>query len=303
MGRLSQLETFVAIVDAGSLAGAARRLRRSPPVVTRHLSELETMVGVVLVERTTRKCQPTEAGRRLAEQARNLLSSYSDAISDASGEATEPKGSLRITAPFVFGRDHVAPLIADFLEAYPSITADIHLADRVMDIHDENFDLAVRIGEVTDTSLVARRVGQVRRLFVASPAYIETHGLPTRPDDLHLHEIVQQTNHGIARPWAMLDRAGRPLAIDVRSRFTVNQADAALAEARNGRGIVAALSYQVDADLRDRRLVRLLREFEPEPLPVSLAWPQSRRLVRRVRLLVNYLEQNLAHLSLLHSDD
>lgn len=294
MDRLAELETFLAIVEAGSLAGAARRLRRSAPAVTRILAELEARVGVTLIERTTRASRPTDAGRQLAGHARVLLAGYQDAIGEVAGEAAEPRGAIRLTAPLVFGRLHVAPLVATFLGRYPEVAIDFTLADRIVDLQEEHVDLAVRIGTVTDPTLVVRRVGQVTNVIVGSPAYLRRHGTPARPQDLGAHRVIQHTSLGLQAPWVF-----REVTVTVAAQFAVNQADIAIAAARAGQGLVRALSYQVDRDLRRGRLVRVLQAYEPEPMPVGVAWPESRRAIRRVRLLADYLATALTRLPVL----
>lgn len=288
--RLSLLRTFVAMVDEGSLVAAARAVRRSPPAVSRALAELETLTGVSLVERTTRRFKATEAGRRLADQARLLLAGYDEAIAEASGATLACRGLVRVTAPLVFGRDHVSPLMSTFLDAWPGIVVDLQLADRVVDLHDENFDLGVRIGAVADQSLIGLRVGSVTEVTVAAPAYLIERGTPITPLDIPAHEAIQHTILGASEPWLFRNRDGRPERVSVKARFAINQADAAIAAARAGRGLVRVLSYQVAEDLGNGTLVRVLRDYEPEPKPVTLVWPESRRSVGRVKLLVDHLK-------------
>jgi DNA-binding transcriptional LysR family regulator len=296
MDRLTELQTLVTIAEAGSLAAAARRLRRSPPSVTRILADLEARLGVRLIERSSRRCAPTEAGRRLVEQARHLIGGYEEATREASGEALAPRGDIRLTAPFAFGREHVAPLLLTFLDAQPAINVELLLSDRVHDLHEENIDLGVRIGRIADTSLIARRIGWVSRVVVASPAYLSAHGTPGSPADVADHQIVQHSSLGASAPWEF---RGKRIPVAVTPRLTVNQADAAIAAAKAGRGLVTALSYQVAGAIADGQLVRLLREFEPEPLPVHIVWPESRRPLQRVRLLIDHLASNLQPLAIL----
>lgn len=299
MDRLSELQTLVAIVDTGSLAAAARRLGRSPPSITRDLADLERRIGVSLVERSTRSCRPTPAGIRLAGDARQLLSGYEEAIRQAAGEATTTRGSVRMTAPIIFGRRHVAPLVTDFLDTHPEVSIDLQLDDRTVDLTGEEIDLAVRIGHLADSSLIARTVGELRRVVVASPAYLEARGTPARPEDLVDHELVRHTNCGASAPWTFRGKDGRLIDVPVSARFTVNQPETAVAAACDGRGVVSALSHQVDADLRAGRLVRILKDFEPDALPVSIVWPESRRSWRRIRLLVDHLVKGLSALEVI----
>ncbi|MFZ5791136.1 MAG: LysR family transcriptional regulator [Pseudomonadota bacterium] len=303
MDRLDELRLFIAVLDTGSLATAARKLRRSPPAVTRALAELEARLGVRLIERTTRRLAPTEAGRRLAEQARRLLADFEEAMGEAAGESTRPRGRLRIAAPLAFGRIHVAPIVTAFLDAYPEVSAELSLADRVVDLVEEEIDVAVRISRLGDTSLVARRVGAVRRVLAASPAYLAEHGTPESPADLRAHELILFSGSGEGE-WKFADPQGREgeISLPVRARFAVNQADAAIAAAREGRGIVAALSYQVAPDLKAGQLVRVLQDFETAPIPVQLVFPSARHMVPRLRAFLDFAAPRLAALDVLCED-
>lgn len=294
MDRLLELRTLAMVVESGSFVEASRRLRRSPPAVTRIISDLEARLGVVLIERSSRSSVPTEAGRRLAEQARHLLATYEELIEEAAGEAVTPKGHLRITAPLVFGRDILAPLVLSFLDEFPLIDIDLNLADRVADLQEENLDLALRIGHLTEGSLVARKVGEVRRVVVASPLYTKKRGLPGHPREIEAHDVIQQHSaFGATVPWTFYE-GGASLNVRVSPRFSVDQADTAIAAARAGRGLAVALSYQVASDIASGHLVRCLGDFEAPPLPVHLVFPASRRLVRRVRLFIDFVAPRLA---------
>lgn len=284
MDRLDELATFIAIVDAGNLTTAARRLQRSAPAVTRALASLEQRLGVRLIERTTRRFATTEAGRRLADQARRLLADYEETIRDAAGEEARLAGLLRITAPLLFGRLHVMPVVSRFLDAHPALRAELILSDHYLDLIEEGLDVAIRIGSLPDSSLVSRRLGTVSRVLVASPTYIATHGMPRTPTELTQHVIIFTTGRGMPR-----FRIGtRERAVHLAPRLLVNQVDAALVAARDGRGIASALSYQVAHDLASGQLLRLLAEFEREPEPVQLVVPSTRLMPRRVRALIDH---------------
>lgn len=284
MDRLDELATFIAIVDAGNLTTAARRLRRSAPAVTRALASLEQRLGVRLIERTTRRLAATEAGRRLADQARRLLADYEETMRDAAGEEARLAGLLRITAPLQFGRLHVMPVVSRFLDAHPALRAELILSDHYLDLIEEGLDVAIRIGSLPDSSLVSRRLGTVSRVLVASPTYIATHGMPRTPAELTQHVIIFTTGRGMPR-----FRIGtRERAVHLAPRLLVNQVDAALVAARDGRGIASALSYQVAHDLASGQLLRLLAEFEREPEPVQLVVPSARLMPRRVRALIDH---------------
>jgi DNA-binding transcriptional LysR family regulator len=299
MDRLDDLALYLSIVDAGSLAGAARRTRRSPPSVTRRLNELERRLGVRLLERNTRRLALTDAGRRLTEHARNLLADFDNAMRDITGEAAAPRGLLRLSAPLLFGRRHVTPIVLAYLAAYPTVTASLSLDDRPVDLIEEGVDVALRIAQLDDSSLVARRVGTVRRLFVASPGYLARKGTPRRPQDLAGHDIVLFVNHANTADWRFVDRSRQDVTVRVVARFQINRAEAAIAAARDGHGILSVLSYQVAAELADGSLVRVLRPFERPPIPVQLVVPTARLMPPRVRTFLDFALPRLSALEVL----
>ena len=266
MDRLDKLAIFVRIVEEGSLARAASRLRRSPPAVTRALAALEGRLGVRLIDRTTRRQAPTEAGRLLHERARGLLGDY-DAATLGVLEAPV-RGRLRIAAPVQFGRRHVAPIAMAFLDEHADVEIELMLNDRNVDLIDDSIDVAVRIGPLADSGLTARRVGQLKRLWVASPAYLERHGVPQAPQDLDRHEAVLGTFR-TAGSWSFV-RARRRGAVRVAGRLKVDDVETRLQAVLDGRGIGQFLSYQVADELAAGRLVRLLRSYEQPAIPVHL---------------------------------
>jgi len=291
MDRLDELAVFIAILDAGSMAEAGRRLRRSPPAITRCLAGLEDRLGARLVERTTRRLVPTEAGRRLADQARRLLADYTETLRAAGGD--EPlRGRLRVTAPVVFGRRHVMPLVIDFLRAFPQIAVEVQFSDNTLDLIEEELDVAVRIGSLGDSTLVARRVGEVGRLLVASPGYLARRGMPETTDDLAGHDVIFTSGRPVAAEWR-LSEAGRERIVRLSPRLAVNQVEAALAAAREGLGIARALSYQVVDELASGLLVRLLPAAEPPPLPVHLVVSGQRHMPARTRAFLDHAAQAL----------
>jgi DNA-binding transcriptional LysR family regulator len=296
MDRLDELHVFIAILDAGSMASAARKLGRSPAAVTRILGTLETRAGARLFERSTRRLTPTETGLRLAEQARRLLADY-DAALRPPGAGT-PRGLLRLTAPTAFGRRHVAPVVTRFLALYPDIQVDLTLSDRNVDLIEEGIDAALRIGALANLSLVARRLGEVRRVTVASPAYLERRGTPLVPADLAGHELIMSTAVRSVAEWRF--RAdGREHVVRYSPRLRMNDVEAMLAAARDGFGIARALSYQVEPDLRAGLLRRLLVDYEPEPAPVHLVMPSSRHMAPRLRAFVDFAVGEFAALDVI----
>lgn len=293
MDRLDELAVFLAVLETGSLAGAARRLRRSPAAVTRTLAGLEARVGSRLVERTTRRLAVTEAGRRLAEAARPVLAGYEAAI--AREEAGPLRGHVRISAPLVFGRRHVAPVLTAFLDGHPQVTGELVLNDRNLDLVDEALDVAVRVGALADSSLLARRVGEVRRVVVASPAYLARRGAPERPEDLAGHEIVYSSTQPGPLEWRFETPRG-PLAVRLRPRLMINAIEPVVAAAVEGRGVTRVFSYQVAEELAEGRLVRLLAAFEPAPTPVQLVTPSARLAPPRVRAFLDFAAERLSRL-------
>jgi DNA-binding transcriptional LysR family regulator len=297
--RLDELSVLVAVVDHGSLVAAARRLRRSPPAVTRALAALESRVGARLVERTTRRLSPTDAGRALAEESRALLEAYDGAISGPS--PTPVRGLLRVTAPVLFGRRHVAPIVTTFLDLFPDVQVELVLHDRNLDLIDEGLDVAVRIGPLSDSSLLMRRVGEVRRVVVASPEYLARRGIPTRPAELSTHDTIFGTNAQGSLEWRF-DLRGRALVVRLAPRLLVNEVDAQLGAARAGRGIARVLSYQVVDDLANGTLVRLLREYEPPPLPVQLVAVSRVHMPLKVRAFLDYAADQLKGFKVIRAD-
>ena len=298
MDRLDELAIFVAIVDEGSLAAAGRKLRRSPPAVTRALAALEERVPARLLERTTRRSRPTEAGRRLVEHARAVLAGYGDVVREVG--AGPVRGLLRVTAPLVFGRRHIAPIVASFLDAYPGVRVDLVLGDRNLDLIADGLDVALRIGPLADSSLVARRVGEVRRVLVASPSYLAVHPAPRVPDELVRHDVVFTATRPGPIEWRF-GGAGRRSAVRLVPRLMVNDVEATLLAVRAGRGIARALTYQVADDLASGALVRLLPETEPPALPVQLVVPSARHLAAKSRSFVDHAARALAALSVIRA--
>ena len=298
MDRLDEFAIFVRIVEEGSLVRAARRLRRSPPAVTRALAALEDRLGVRLVDRTTRRLAPTEAGRALYDRARSVVADYEAA---AAGAREAPvRGLLRITAPVQFGRRHIAPIATHFLDGHDGVEIELMLNDRNVDLIDEGIDVAVRIGVLADSGLTARPVGHVKRQWVASPAYLAAHGTPRTPASLARHEALLGTSRGAmewsfagARPGASLHLAGRLRVDDVETR---------LRAARDGRGVAQFLSYQVADDLASGRLVRLLRAFERPPLPVQLVTKGRAHRAPKIDAFLDFAAKKLAALPILRPD-
>jgi len=299
MDRLDELATFVRILEEGSLVGAARKLRRSPPAVTRALAALEERIGLRLVDRTTRRMMPTEAGRNLVERARAVLGDYEAATQGLSDAPV--RGVLRITAPVQFGRRHIAPIVAAFLDHLAEVEVELVLADRNLDLFDDAIDVALRIGRLADSGLIARQVGEVRRLWVASPAYLKRRGSPRAPADLVRHDVILGTSPA-AQDWrfANLRRGAVP---KLKGRWRVDDVETRLQAALFGRGIVQLLSYQAADDLAAGRLVRLLRAHEAPPLPVQLLTKSRDNRAPKINAFVNFATERLLALPVLRREN
>ncbi len=297
MDRLDELAVLVTIVDEGSLAAAARRLRRSSPSITRVLAALEERAGARLLERTTRHLAPTEAGLALAARARVLLTDYSGAMSDLAGAPV--RGLIRVAAPVPFGRLHVSGIVNSFLEAYPDTRIDLLLNDRYVDLIDEGVDVAIRVGTLADSGLVARTVGSMRGLVVvASPEYLARRGVPDRPAALARHDLIFATVHQRPSEWRF-GTGARGAVVRFTPKLSVNDVETQIAAARAGRGIARVLFYQVAADIKAGKLVRMLESFEPEPLPVHLVTP-SARVAPKVRAFLDHATAALEKLDVIH---
>lgn len=297
MDRLNELELFCEIASLGSLAAAARKSGRPASAVTRTLNALEERLGVRLVERTTRRSALTGAGQRLAQHARRLLDDFEAAMADTAGSAAAPTGTLRVTAPLLFGQKHMAPLVSKFLDAFPEVSVELSLADRIIDLIEEGIDVALRIGVLADSTLVTRRVGSVSRVIVASPAYVARCGAPASPSELPQHAIVSLATTAAGEEWHLRDHDGTPQTFKVRSRYTVNKAELAITAALEGRGLMSTFSYQVAGHLRSGRLLRLLEANEPPPVPVQLVFPSNRHMSGRLRAFLDFATPRLRRIS------
>lgn len=292
MDKLRAMATFVAIADRGSLTAAAEALGSSLPAVVRLLATLEKALGVRLLNRTTRRAALTEEGRDFLERCRRVLAEVEDAEAAISARQQHPSGKLAITAPVLFGRLHVAPLVTDFLTQYTRVKAELLLLDRIVDLIDEGLDLAVRIGELADSSLVAINCGQTRRVVCASPQYLRQAGIPETPADLRQHRCIGFTGLSRGGEWEFRER-GRPLRVPVDGPLVANQGDTVIDACRRGLGCGIFLHYQVRDALAAGELQLLLEAYEPAPLPVSVVYPHSRLLPSRVRVFLDWFVPQL----------
>ena len=288
MDRLEAMSALLAAVEAGSLSGASRKLGMPLATVSRKVSELEAHLRTRLVTRTSRRLILTDAGRSYIAACKRILDDIREAERAAAGEYSAPRGELIITAPIVFGRLHVLlPVVLEFLKTYPEIDVRLTLADRIVNLQEDHVDLAVRIGELPDSSLVAMRVGSIGRVVCGSPAYFAERGTPKGPDELRKHDCI--TFNGLTSPEAWIFPSGKGnISVAVHSRLIVNTAEAAIDAAITGLGITRVLSYQVADALRTGALLLALREFEPPPVPVSLVHAGQGRLALKLRAILDF---------------
>lgn len=287
MDRLREMELFVAVVEAGGLASGGRSFGMSAPAVSRGIASLEERLGVRLLHRTTRRIGLTDAGARYLESIRRLLEDLRAAERDAAGEAGAPRGHLTVTASVTFGRTALAPVLRSFLAAYPDVTLSVPLLDRVVNLVEEGIDVAVRIGDLSDSSMVARRVGEIRRILVASPAYLAQRGVPQRPADLRDHAVVAFTGLMPHREWRHIVN-GASRAVSVMPRLEINDALTCIDAARHDEGITIALSYMVAGELRAGTLVPVLEEFAPPAAPIHLVHPAARLVAPKLRAFLDH---------------
>ncbi len=292
MDRLEAMSVFAAVVEAQGFSAASRRLGKPLATVSRNVSELEARLGVQLLARSTRKVVLTDSGRQYFEACRRILEEVAEAERSAAGEYSAPRGGLILTTPIVFGRLHIVPVVVEFLAAYPEVDVQMMLVDRVVDLLDEHIDLALRIGELPDSSLIAVRLGSIGRVVCASPAYLATHGEPKHPGELAAHLAVTFAGLSSSREWAF--RIGASIeGFPVRSRLTVTTAEAALDAAIAGAGLTRLLSYQAAAAVQDGRLALVLREYEPAPSAVSLVYPGGRLVPLKLRAFLDFAAPRL----------
>jgi len=292
MDRFEAMRVLVAAVDAGSLSAAGRRLGMPLATVSRKVSELEAKLKARLLNRSGRKLTLTDAGELYVAACRRILDDVQEAERSASGEYRVPRGDLYITAPIVFGRLHVVPVAAEFLKAHPEIDIWLALSDRVATLLDERLDLAVRIGALPDSSLVAVRVGAIRQVVCASPAYFAARGAPKRPDDLQHHDCITFESLSSPQAWTFID-GKRHAAMPVHSRLTVNTAEAAIEAALCGLGVTRVLSYQIADAVASGKLATALEAFEPAPWPVSLVYAGQRLIPQKLRAFLDFATPRL----------
>ena len=298
MDRLDAMTVAVTVQELGSLSAAARRLRMPLPTVSRKVSDLEAHLNARLFNRSTRRLTLTDAGETYIAACKRILEDVRETEHTVSGEFSTPRGELVISAPIVFGRIHVLPVIATFFQAYPEVTVRLSLSDRMVGLLEDHVDLALRIGELEDSRLIATRCGSTRRVVCGSPEYFSQHGTPKHPTDLASHAAVIFETVTSSNAWVFAaDRSD--IAVSMRRQLIVNTSEAAIDAAIAGVGVTRVLSYQVEHAIKVGTLVAVLKRFEPNSLPISLVHDNQRRVPLKVRAFLDFAAPRLrARLSL-----
>jgi DNA-binding transcriptional LysR family regulator len=290
MDRIDAMQAFVTVAELRGFAPAARKLKLSPSGVTRLIAALEGRIGARLLQRTTRSVALTDAGARYLERAKRILADIEEAEHAAESERTRPSGRLVVSAPVGFGRLHVGPVMSAYLKRFSEVSSELRLEDRIVNLVDDGVDLAVRIGELADSSLVARQVGTMRRIVVASPAYLKARGEPKRPEAIALHQTIRSGVASGLADWRFFDN-GHEVRINTTPRLATNNADAAIQYAEAGGGLTRVLAYQAREAIERGGLKIVLQKFELPALPIHIVYPTSRLLSAKVRSFIDLVTE------------
>lgn len=287
MDRIEEMTVFVAVAELGGFASASRKLKLSAPTITRAVAALEAQVGAELFVRTTRFVRLTESGERYLQDCRRILHELEEAEAQAAGAHLAPQGTLVIAAPIVFGQRLLLPLLVEFLQQYPAVSARALLVDRPVQLSEEGIDCAFRMGELPDSALVATPLGHIRRIVCASPGYLAAHGQPQLPQEVIDHALVVSAADGRSDRWRFVD-GDRDVDIDIEPRLVVSTNEAAISAALGGWGLTRVMSYQVNAELQRGELKRVLQAHEGKPLPVWLVNAEGRRAAAKLRSFIAF---------------
>jgi DNA-binding transcriptional LysR family regulator len=290
MDRIDAMQAFVAVADLQGFAAAARELGLSPSGVTRLIAALEERLGARLLQRTTRSVTLTDVGARYLLRARRILADVEEAEGSAQAERTRPSGRLVVSAPVGFGRLHVSPVMSAYLARYPEVSCELRLADRMVNLVEDGVDAAVRIGHLADSTLVARHVGEMRRIVVASPSYLKARGEPKTPAAIASHQTIQFGATAGLADWRFIED-GSEVRAAIAPRFTTNSADAAIQYAEAGGGLTRVLAYQAAEAIKGGRVRIVLAKFELPALPIHIVYPTSRLLSAKVRTFVDLVTE------------
>ncbi|WP_298688719.1 LysR family transcriptional regulator [uncultured Sphingomonas sp.] len=293
MDRFEAMRTLIAAVDGGSLSAASRALNVPLPTVSRRVSDLEAMLGSQLVVRTSRRLLLTEVGTAYVVSARRVLDELAEAERTVSGEYRAPRGELLVTAPILFGQLNIAPIVHDFLGAYPEVSVRLVLSDNTIDLVEHHVDVAIRIGQLPDSALVARRVGEIRWVVCASPDYLSRRGKPCEPTQLPDHNCIAFEGLQRHREWPFVDATGAARQVRIIPRYSVNTASGVTDGAAAGLGIARVLSYQAEDSVREGKLVPILGDFAPPPLPVHLVHAPHLQQPLKLRAFLDFVAPRL----------
>lgn len=292
MDRLEAMSVIVAVAEVGSLSAASRRLAIPVPTISRKVAELETHLKSQLFHRSSRQMKLTEAGKSYIAACRRIIEQIEDAEREVAGEYRTASGDLTVTSPWGLGHMHLLPIACAFLAAYPDIALRLLLTDRVLRPLEDGIDVSIRVGPLADSSMIATRIGSVRMVACASPDYLAAHGRPKRPGDLAVHHCITIDDFGAPRTWGFVED-GRSMAQQIRSRLTVNTSEAAVEAAIGGAGIARVMSYKMDGARRAGALVTMLEDFEPEPLPVHIVYPERKPMPLKLRAFLDWATPRL----------
>jgi DNA-binding transcriptional LysR family regulator len=291
MDRLTEMEAFVRVVDLGGFTDAAAKMGVSKSAVSKHVSALEARLGARLLNRTTRRVSPTEIGLAYYDRASRVLADAAEADAMAASMQGAPRGELRISAPLSFGLRHLAPAVAEFLNAYPDVSARVSLDDRFVELVAEGFDMAVRIGVLPDSTLMARKLAETAMLLVASPDYVARRGAPRTADDLAQHDLLHYANLASGAAWRLRGPGGEERQVRAQGRLTVNNGDALLTAAIDGLGVALSPAFIAAEALRDGRVVEVAAAARPAPLGIWAVYPSGRFPQPKLRVFIDFLTE------------
>ena len=292
MDRFTSMQVYASVVELGSFTAAANVFRMSPGMVTKHINAIEKRLDATLIKRTTRRLQVTEVGKAYYESCKDILKKIEDAEAGTAILSGKPKGLLKVTASLWFGSITLTPIICDYLNQFPDVSVELSLSDRFVDIIDEHFDVAIRIGELSDSSLIARKLATVELSICASPAYLKKHGTPTKPEDLKNHECLGFTNWRSQSGWKVVEKALTNQGVS-RSRFDSNNGQALRQAALKGIGIILMPKVLLEKDIQAGQLVEVLKDFTPPSRPVNAVYPKERQTTPKLASFVDYLAEHL----------
>jgi DNA-binding transcriptional LysR family regulator len=292
MDRLEAMSVIIAVTETGSFSAASRRLRTPIATVSRTVAELEARLNAQLFQRSSRKVTLTDAGRSYIDACKRIIEQVDEAEREVSGEYRVPKGDLAVTSPWGLGHTHLLPLAVEFLTAYPEIALRLMLTDRVVNMVAENIDVAIRVGILPDSSMIASRIGSIRVVTCGSPSYLAARGLPKEPSDLCNHDCITIDDVAVPPTWKF-GKGDRPIVVPIRSRLTVNTSEAAVLAAISGVGLTRVMSYKMDAARREGTLAIVLDDFEPDPLPAHIVYAERKPMPLKLRAFLNWMTPRL----------